>query len=288
MKKPTIVPFVKWVGGKRQLLKDLFSVMEDIDYKEYHEPFVGGGALFIGLLNKGEKVASINDFNSELVNCYETIRDDVDSLIDELKKFENNHTRFSYYIARYLDRSKDFKKLSKVKRAARFIYLNKTSFNGVYRVNSKGHHNVPIGSLWGTKIFDEANIRNLSEKFKEVQIHNSDYQYVYEIAKPGDLVYFDPPYDKFEDKENFVGYQKEGFDRGNQNQLKELCDRLIDKGVNVIVSNHNTKFIQELYGDDKYYKKLPVKASRVLNSKASQRKKEDIEVIIYGGWDVKK
>lgn len=285
MKNSNVQPFVKWVGGKRQLLKEIFRVFDGLKADgNFHEPFVGGGAVFINRLNNSQNVSSINDLNSDLVNVYKVVKNKPKQLIKELKKFEEAHSRIMFYFIRSLDRGDELKKKSDVFKAARFIYLNKTAFNGVYRVNSQNQFNVPIGAIGKTKIFDAENIIELSRLMNEsnMEIFNSDFSYVEKIAKKGDLVYFDPPYDSFENETNFVGYQKGGFDRNEQIRLKELCDRLIDKGVKVVVSNHNTKFINDLYGDGNYYIKKVVAASRVLNSKAEKRNKADIEVLIVG------
>lgn len=285
MKSSNVQPFVKWVGGKRQLLKEIFSTFEALNAEgNFHEPFVGGGAVFINKLNFGQNVSSINDLNSDLVNVYRVVKDKPNQLIKELKKFEEAHSRLMFYFIRSLDRGDELKKKSDVFKAARFIYLNKTAFNGVYRVNSQNQFNVPIGAIGKTKIYDANNIIELSRLMNEsnMQIFNNDFSYVESVAKRGDLVYFDPPYDSFENETNFVGYQKGGFDQSEQIRLKQLCDRLVDKGVKVVVSNHNTKFINDLYDDKNYYIKRVVAASRVLNSKAEKRNKADIEVLIIG------
>lgn len=272
-------------------MPELLSIIEKIDYSgKYHEPFVGGGALLFEVLNRGQKVGTINDLNRNLIDTYHSINNDLENLVVTLKKLEKNHTRFSYYDIRDMDRDGRVNKISTTTKSARFIYLNKMSFNGLYRVNSKDEFNVPIGTLWGKSIFSYDNLRKISDTFSKskIKIHNESYEYILEQAKSGDLVYFDPPYDSFENENNFVGYQKEGFDRKDQEELRDVCNKLIDMGVNVILSNHNTKFIIDLYKDDKYYIQKIIDARRMLNSDSTKRSKKPIEIIIYGGKDVKK
>ena len=289
MKKPTIVPFVKWVGGKRQLLPDIEKIMLKMgQINKYHEPFVGGGALlFEKLKDVNTKVGSINDMNSDLINCYKVIKEKPHELMKTMKQLEKSHSRMLFYFIRFMDRIDELEKKSDVFKAARFIYLNKTGFNGLYRVNGNNQFNVPIGALGKVKIYSEENILNISkaQRDQDIEIYNGDYSYILQVAEKGDIVYFDPPYDAFEDKNNFVQYQKDGFNRENQKELKQTCDELISKGIKVIVSNHNTNFIRELYKDKKYYVHVPVMANRMLNSNAKKRGKENIEIIIYGGYD---
>lgn len=280
-----LTPFVKWVGGKRQLLKELENIFLKFEtYNKYHEPFVGGGAVFVNQLLNGKDIGSINDLNVELMNAYRVIKNEPHRLMKQLDELENLHSRLLFYHIRSLDKTDSLKNESAVFKAARFIYLNKTSFNGIYRVNSKNHFNVPIGSLGSVNIYSKDNISNFSKYLNatNIQILNDDYHYILTTANSGDLVYFDPPYDSFESSSNFVGYQAKGFTRKDQEELKSLCDKLIDKGVNVVVSNHGTEFIKSLYSNKQYYFQEVVSANRNINSNPKKRGKAPIELIIYG------
>jgi len=212
-------PVIKWVGGKRQLLSELKKYMPK-EFNTYFEPFIGGGALFFDL--KIEK-SFINDYNSELTNLYEIIKNKPHELIKDLKKHENNSEYF--YKTRELDRTpSSYQRLSKVKKASRFIYLNKTGFNGLYRVNRKGQFNVPFGKYKNPNYADDNNILDCSKLLQETTILNGDFENIKKFIQRGDFVYFDPPYVPISDTSNFTGYTDKGFDEDMQFRLKELCD----------------------------------------------------------------
>lgn len=255
-------PFVKWAGGKTQLLPHLIHRIPN-SFNRYIEPFIGGGALFFALQ---PKVALIADCNQELINCYQVVRTDVEALIEELKAYR--YEKELYYAVRELDRRPDFGELSRVKRAARLIYLNKTCFNGLYRVNSKGHFNVPFGTYTDPTIADADNLRACSKVLQRTVIQSGNFEQVLEIAEAGDFVYFDPPYAPSSDTADFTSYSKEGFDDAAQEMLLLVCLQLNQRGVKWMVSNSNTTLIQELY---RGFKIEPVGASRAINSKASKR-----------------
>ena len=244
-------PVIKWVGGKTQLLKELKEIiipaLKEDSY--YYEPFCGGAALALDLEHKN---TILNDLNSELINMYKVIRDNSEELISELKRFQNSHNAEFYYHIRNLDRTDALSKMSDVVKAARTIYLNKTCFNGLYRVNSKGQFNSPIGRTSSGKtpdIVQEDLIREMSKFLKTVQFHNGDYRESLVHAKNGDVVFFDPPYDQDESisSEGFVGYQKEGWTRENLKELKQLCDELSIRGVKVVLTNNDTEFVRKLF-----------------------------------------
>jgi len=260
-------PIIKWVGGKRQLLNELKSLMPK-NYNRYIEPFIGGGALFFEL--KPEN-AIINDYNKELVNLYKTVKNEPQKLINDLCKHKNESEY--YYETRAIDRDESaFKKLTKAQRASRFIYLNKTGFNGLYRVNSKGQYNVPFGRYKNPNYCDEENILACSELLKKTEITNGDFEVIKQKVQKGDLVYLDPPYAPLSATASFTGYTDKGFDEDMQLRLRELCDHIDDVGAYFMLSNSYTDFILELYDVDGYTVHT-VEAKRNINSKGDGRGK---------------
>lgn len=255
-------PFLKWAGGKTQLLPHLMHRVPN-SFGRYLEPFLGGGALFFSLQ---PKLGMLSDCNQELINCYQVVQGDVDALVEELKGYR--YDKDMYYAVRELDRKADFGKLSRVKRAARLIYLNKTCFNGLYRVNSKGQFNVPFGAYTDPTILDAENLRACSRALRGTIIQSGDFEQALEIAEKGDFVYFDPPYAPSSETADFTAYSKEGFDDAAQEMLLLVCLQLNQRGVKWMVSNSNTPLIQELY---RGFKIEPVGASRAINSKATKR-----------------
>lgn len=273
-------PVIKWVGGKTQLLKELKEIiipaLKEDSY--YYEPFCGGAALALDLEHKN---TILNDLNSELINMYKVIRDNPEELISELKRFQNSHNAEFYYHIRNLDRTDALSKMSDVVKAARTIYLNKTCFNGLYRVNSKGQFNSPIGRTSSRKtpdIVQEDLIREMSKFLKTVQFHNGDYRESLVHAKNGDVVFFDPPYDQDESisSEGFVGYQKEGWTRKDLEELKTVCDELSIRGVKVVLTNNDTEFVRKLFAG---YNFREVEVKRSINRDGNKRKGK--ELIIY-------
>lgn len=271
--KNQIPTFVKWAGGKKQLIEQ-FKPFFPKEIKRYIEPFVGGGAvLFYVLKTYKPKEVFIFDINEELINTYEVIRDDVENLIKELKKLKQLHSKETYYKIR----EEDPKLLSKLTSASRFIYLNKTCFNGLYRVNSKGGFNVPIGSYKNPLICPEEDLREISKLLHNVKIINGSFEECLNYTKKGDFVYFDPPYYPLK-KESFTTYTKGNFLQKEQEQLKELFVKLDKKGCQVMLSNSDTKFIKDLYKD--YEDKINfVKATRMINCDGRNRGKIS-EVVI--------
>ena len=273
-------PVIKWVGGKTQLLKELKEIiipaLKEDSY--YYEPFCGGAALALDLEHKN---TILNDLNSELINMYKVIRDNSEELIAELKRFQNSHNAEFYYHIRNLDRTDALSKMSDVVKAARTIYLNKTCFNGLYRVNSKGQFNSPIGRTSSGKtpdIVQEDLIREMSKFLKTVQFHNGDYRESLVYAKNGDVVFFDPPYDQDESisSEGFVGYQKEGWTKKDLEELKTVCDELSIRGVKVVLTNNDTEFVRKLFTG---YNFREVEVKRSINRDGNKRKGK--ELIIY-------
>lgn len=263
-------PFVKWVGGKRQLLcqfRDLgLYPPEDFDpvKNTYYEPFVGGGAVFFDLL---PKKAELSDLNSELVTTYNIIKNDVDTLIKSLKKHKYEK---EYYREM---RAKDPKKLSDVEIASRFIYLNRTGFNGMYRVNSRGEFNVPFGKYTNPIICDEKNLHRASKALQEVNVRHQDYKNVLNRAKEGDFVYFDPPYYPVSKTASFTSYTAESFLEHEQTELRDAFVELHTRGCFVMLSNSDTSFVNKIYSGIRGVKVLKVTAGRAINSKGSRRGK---------------
>ena len=273
MKKNLLAqPFLKWAGGKRQLLPELNKYIP-LKYKTYYEPFVGAGAFLFDLQ---PKKAVINDINSELINCYNVIKNSLDDLVEDLKRHEISSDY--YYNIRELDRKPEFNELSAVQRASRIIYLNKTCFNGLFRVNSQGQYNVPYGNFKNPKVLDEVVLKAVHNFLNscDIIISNQDFEEVVRDAKKGDFIYFDPPYDPVSDSSSFTGYSLDGFSRDEQRRLKSVFDRLNKKGCFVLLSNSSTDFIKDLYKD---YRIEIVSASRSINSNALKRGKVD-EVLV--------
>ena len=269
-------PIVKWAGGKRQLIDKLLEHMPK-EYNNYFEPFIGGGALLFELMPKN---ATINDVNQELLAIYKCLENEewFKLMIEDLEEHEKNHSENYYYEVREVDRGPEFGNLPIWKRASRAIYLNKSCFNGLYRVNSNGYFNVPSGKKKKVQTYDKENIIKLHNYFMSgnVTILEGDFVKAVENAKPGDFVYFDPPYDPFDDKESFTSYTKFDFTKEDQKRLADLFKELSDKDVYVMLSNHNTKYINELYDGFNVH---VVNAKRMINADSKGRGNVE-EVII--------
>ena len=269
-------PIVKWAGGKRQLIDKLLEHMPK-EYNNYFEPFIGGGALLFELMPNN---ATINDVNQELLAIYRCLANNewFKLMIEDLEKNEKKHSEDYYYEIRKIDRNPEFEKLPIWKRASRAIYLNKSCFNGLYRVNSNGYFNVPSGKKKKVQTYDKENIIKLHDYFmnNNVTILEGDFSKAVENAKPGDFVYFDPPYDPFDDRESFTSYTKFNFSKEDQKRLADLFKELSNKGVYVMLSNHNTKYINELYEGFNIY---IVNAKRMINADSKGRGNVE-EVII--------
>lgn len=258
-------PIIKWVGGKRQLLNEITLLLPK-EISTYCEPFIGGGAVFFSIQPDN---AIINDLNSDLIAVYETVKDNVDDLIKSLKQHKN--TAEYFYSIRDLDRNKEaYEALDKIEKASRFIYLNKTCFNGLFRVNASGEFNTPYGRYKRPNIVNEEGLRTVSEYFNNhnIQFHNEDFAETLNRVEPNGFVYLDPPYDPISTTANFTGYNKGGFDKSEQVRLKECCDQLNERGIHFMLSNSATDFIKDLYKD---YNIKIVKAKRAINSNGKKR-----------------
>lgn len=269
-------PALKWIGGKTQLLSTIVPLLPD-KYNTYCEPFVGGGAL---LFHVQPHTAIINDINTEIITAYNVIKYDVENLIVELKTFKNESD--FYYWVRSWDRDTDaYNNISDIKKAARILYLNKTCFNGLYRVNNQGKYNVPFGKYKNPNIVNEVVLRHISEYFNkcDITILNADYTKVLESLPRDSFVYLDPPYDPLTKTANFTKYSSNGFSQDDQIELKEICDKLTSGGVKFMLSNSSTEFIKNLYSDGGKYNIIEVDAARKVNCDASKRGKVS-EVIV--------
>ncbi|CAN5908173.1 DNA adenine methylase [soil metagenome] len=261
-------PFIKWAGGKNKMLRHLEPFIPET-WGTYHEPFVGGGAMFFGL---HPERAVLSDTNPELIHCYETVRDDVDGLIDELRKHHYDKGLF------YAVRAQQPSTLTPAARAARFIYLNKTCFNGLHRVNRKGEFNVPFGAYKNPQICDEPNLRACSAALQGVTILLSPFEAVMTCAEPGDFVYFDPPYLPISATSSFTGYTADGFSARDHLVLRDVARELKARGVHVVISNSAPAGIVQLYADG--FEIARVGASRSINAKGDRRGKVE-ELIIH-------
>ncbi|MEM9804801.1 MAG: DNA adenine methylase [Cyanobacteria bacterium P01_D01_bin.56] len=261
-------PFLKWAGGKRQLVPELLKYAP-VHYRQYYEPFIGGGALLLSL-QPGQ--ATISDSNEELINCYRVVKESVDELIALLQGHRNEKSYF--YEVREWDRQTEFATRTDVQRAARIIFLNKTCYNGLFRVNSKGQFNAPFGKYKNPNIANEQVLRAVSRYLNEanVTIRRKDFAATVADAGVRDFVYFDPPYDPVSTTASFTAYDTNGFNRDEQCRLKRVVDDLTARGCRVMLSNASTEFIQDLYGD---YHQIRVQAKRAINSNAAKRGKVD-------------
>ncbi len=264
-KSNSITPVVKWVGGKRQILSEITKYVPET-FSVYYEPFVGGGALLFELQPQR---AVVNDINCELMNIYVVIKENVEGLIADLQRHKNEEDYF--YRIRELDRNREFySMLTPVQRASRIIYLNKTCYNGLFRVNKSGEFNAPFGNYRKPNIVNETALRAVSAYFNSAQIGFAcqDFEDALQGAEKGAFVYLDPPYDPLSATASFTGYDRGGFGREEQARLKNSCDKLNKKGISFLLSNSATDYIMDLYRD---YKIEVIRARRSVNSKGERR-----------------
>ncbi|CKH98225.1 modification methylase [Streptococcus pneumoniae] len=268
IKKVTLQPFTKWTGGKRQLLPVIRELMPKT-YNRYFEPFVGGGALFFDLAPKD---AVINDFNAELINCYQQIKDNPQELIEILKVHQEYNSKEYYLDLRSADRDERIDMMSEVQRAARILYMLRVNFNGLYRVNSKNQFNVPYGRYKNPKIVDEELISAISVYLNnnQLEIKVGDFEKAIVDVRTGDFVYFDPPYIPLSETSAFTSYTHEGFSFADQVRLRDVFKRLSDTGAYVMLSNSSSALVEELYKDFNIHY---VEATRTNGAKSSSRGK---------------
>jgi DNA adenine methylase len=284
---PIARPFLKWAGGKSQLL-DQFAPLYPRAFANYHEPFVGSAAVYFhlcglkvsGHLSGSMRRVRLTDSNSELINCYRVVRDEVDALIKLLARHKHKHSHDYYYRVRSLSpASSTTQDPSPVESAARFIYLNKTCYNGLYRVNRQGQFNVPMGSYKNPRIFDADDLRLAAQALEDVKLAVADFREVVHHARRGDLVYFDPPYHPLTKTASFTSYTENPFGEEQQRELAQVFRALDRKGCQVMLSNSWTPFILDLY---RGFHCIEVQAARAINSQASGRGKiREVVVLNY-------
>ncbi|MGD1932258.1 MAG: DNA adenine methylase [Leptolyngbyaceae cyanobacterium] len=264
--KPQITPrpFLKWAGGKGRLIEQYHAYFPP-QISRYHEPFLGGGAVFFHLSARCHQ-AVLADLNAELVNVYCCVRDDVETLIDLLQVHQDRHCHDYYYDMRAQGELR-----SPTQRAARLVYLNKTCFNGLYRENSKGHFNVPMGRYQKPKVCDAETLRHASAALQQTDLTCAQFPSILERAQsPADFVYFDPPYHPISATSSFTRYNRYGFQAADQQRLHQTFAQLAHRGVQVMLSNSDCPFIQDLYRDFYIHQ---IQASRAINCKAKRRGK---------------
>lgn len=236
-------PIVKWVGGKTRLLSQLMPLLPPaVDLMRHVEPFVGGAAMFFA---RRPERALLCDTNAQLCATYETVRDDVENLIDRLRELSRGHNEERYYALRH--RYNHGKKIASCERAALFIYLNKTCFNGLHRVNRRGEFNVPAGRYDKPRILDEGLLRAASRELARAELRCQGFESLIAQAKPGDFIYFDPPYEPVSRTANFTAYGQDGFTREDQTRLRDVFAGLDKRRCKLMLSNSDVPFIRELY-----------------------------------------
>ncbi len=272
MENKSAAPILKWVGGKRQILDEIKRYIPE-SFETYHEPFLGGGAVLFELQ---PAKALVSDINPELMNVYTVIRDDIEELVDSLKAHDQAYRQHKspreyFYRIRKLDRDKAVcNNLMPVQRASRIIFLNKTCFNGLFRVNRAGQFNTPFGNYKNPNIVNEEMLRAVSGYFNRAKISFSceDFETVLRAASKGDFVYLDPPYDPLSQTSSFTGYNRGGFDGDEQIRLSRACRRLDEQGVKFLLSNSATGLIKELYRE---YRIETIQARRAVNARGDGR-----------------
>lgn len=265
-------PFLKWAGGKARLIEQ-FQPYFPQEFGRYHEPFIGGGALYFHLQPED---AVISDVNERLISAYTAIRDELPALMERLELHAKKHSRDHYYRCR--ERFNQARSMSNVERAALMIYLNKTCFNGLYRENRRGEFNVPIGSYVNPTVFREENLIAVSQQLQHTDIRVQSFEHVLKTAKAGDFVYFDPPYVPLSATSSFTSYVGAGFDLQMQQRLAEVFTELAHRGCYVFLSNSDSPVVRELY---RGWRMETVRAGRAINSKASGRNAVN-ELLVIG------
>ena len=256
----SVTPFLKWAGGKTELLPELIRRLPR-SFNTYWEPFLGGGALFFSV---NPASAVLSDLNEELVNCYEVVKTDLEGLLIELSKHRNSRSHFIEI------RKVQPWRLDPISRAARLIFLNKTCFNGLYRVNQKGEFNVPYGKYTNPNFCDERSLRAASKSLKDTEILYRDFRFLLYRAQPGDFVYFDPPYNPVSTTSSFTSYSESPFGEREQKALRAVFEALDDRGCHVMLSNSDTELIRKLY---RHFNVQEVLASRAINCQGQNRGK---------------
>lgn len=264
-------PIIKWTGGKNRLVDTISQYIPD-DYHRYLEPFIGGASM---LLYLHPEHAVINDINAELINLYQVVKHDCESMIHEVSSMRNDKQQ--YYEIRNLDRDPDYRNLPASFRAARFMYLNHTGFNGLYRTNRKGQMNVSYAYYKHPTICNEALVRNMSAYLSDhdITIMNTDYKDVFHMAQQDDIIYIDPPYASASDNESFLRYDRNIFDIDSQRELLDECDELTHRGVRFIQSNSDAPMVNDMY---RHYHVRHISTMRTISN--ASKAKQATEVVI--------
>jgi DNA adenine methylase len=266
-------PFLKWAGGKTRLISQFAPYFPE-HFNRYHEPFLGGGAVFFHLQPED---AVLSDLNGRLVECYRVIRDEPSALMEKLDEHRRRHNHQYFYEAR--TRFNQARGMTAVDRAALFIYLNKTCFNGLYRENSRGEFNVPVGSYSDPAVYDASLILSVSRVLQGVEIRNEGFESVLARAERGDLVYFDPPYVPVSSTSSFTSYTGAGFDTSLQERLAHVLDELSRRGVYVMLSNSDAPLVRDLYAG---WRVIDIRAPRSINSRGTGR--GDVGEVLVCSW----
>jgi DNA adenine methylase len=257
-------PILKWAGGKRQLLPDIISLFpKNYSKLPYHEPFVGSGAVYFAI---EPKMGTINDINEYLINFFRIVRDYPDDLISKASEYKYEKKTYYKLRSRFNEEI-----ITDIERAALFLYFNKTGFNGLWRVNSQGKFNVPFGRYKNPTIVPADKIRKASRLLKKIKIYCTDFNYILEASKEGDLCYFDPPYEPVSETAYFTSYTANGFNMKAQERLSDICHKLDNRGVFFVLSNSHVKQIVDLYDGNPNFEIKVIQARRLINSKADKR-----------------
>jgi DNA adenine methylase len=281
MSEQRIKPFIKYCGGKTKLLSYIIENLPVTEFKNYFEPFVGGGSVLFEVISKDisykcDRKYTISDINDNLINCYEVIKSNVEDLITELNKDIYENVSDKYYLGRTRFNEIKFSdnNMLSIEKAALFIYMNKCGYNGMYRENSQGIYNIPFGKMKNPKICDIQTLTNVSNYLKNVHIACCEYQYILDLIEKDDFVYLDPPYD-----DTFTDYTNNKFGQDEQKLLKIFIDKLTIKGVYVMLSNSATDFIKNLYKD---YKQINLTTKYSLGGKGADRgNKQELLIVNY-------
>jgi DNA adenine methylase len=252
-------PFIKWAGGKRSLVEQFLPHLPT-SYGRYHEPFVGSAALFFHLMPRR---ASLSDTNARLIRTYRGLQSNVERVIELLRTYPHDKDFFTEFRKTHIDEASDEEV------AAWFIYLNKTGYNGLYRVNSKNEFNVPFGDYKRPNICDDKRLRDCAGRLKKVRLEIEDFETAARRARKGDLVYFDPPYVPLSATSSFTSYTRHGFDSEAQRRLRDLAFELKERGVHVRLSNSSAPAVYELY--EEAFELIEIRARRSINSKGTGR-----------------
>lgn len=277
MQNKLVQPVLKWAGGKRQLLSEILKYIPTKGITTYYEPFLGGGAV---LLHLQPSKAVVNDTNKELINVYTVIRDHVEELIEDLQKHTNDEDY--YYTVREKDRTGELENMTDVQKASRIIFINKTCYNGLFRVNKHGHLNVPFGNYKKPNFTNEIVLRAVSNYLRKnsIKFMSVDFEESLKGIRKNSFAYLDPPYFPISDSSSFTGYTLDGFNKDDQIRLKKVCDKLSKRGVKFLLSNSAAPFILDLYKD---YNIEIVGANRSINSVGSKR--GEIEEVLVRNYE---